>query len=84
MTDSIEERRNKEAPIPSDLESLLSDKQKASIDELIDKGWKLWFVRRPKFQSIVPVLTDNKNEEIVMIGEDGRVFEESIVELREP
>lgn len=83
MTNSIEDRRNRQTPIPGDLKSLLSDEQQASIDELIEMGWKLWFVRRPKFQPVIPVLTDTKNAEIVMIDEDGSILEESIVKLRD-
>ena len=82
MSDFDKDRRHKLGPIPSDIDALLNEKQKASIEQLKGIGWKLWFVRRPKFQPVIPVLSDNKNELIAMVDEDGTVLEEHILEVR--
>ena len=82
MTESTQDKRFKQAPIPKNLDSLLNEKQKASIDELENMGWRLWFVRRPKFQPVIPVLHDTKHDAIALIDERGNVLEESIIQVR--
>lgn len=83
MSNLAEDRRNKQEPIPSNLDFLLNDKQKESIEELITIGWQLWFVRRPRFQPVTPVLVDRKYGTILMVDEDGSTHEESILMVRQ-
>jgi len=82
MTEVTKDKRYKSAPIPKNLDSLLNEKQKATIEELENMGWSLWFVRRPKFQPVIPVLHDTKHDAIALIDEDGIVLEESIIQVR--
>ena len=82
MSDFETNRRGSEEPIPGKLDSMLNDKQKATITELTNIGWELWFVRRPKFQPVIPVMLDKKNDSIAMVGEDGNVLEEFITQVR--
>ncbi len=82
MSDFETNRRGSEEPIPGNLDSMLNDKQKATITELTNIGWELWFVRRPKFQPVIPVMLDKKNDSIAMVGEDGNVLEEFITQVR--
>lgn len=82
MSTSIENRRNKEEAIPDNVDLLLNEKQKATIKELIALDWYIWFVRRPKFQPVIPVLFDTKSDKIAMIDEDGIILEEPIIRVR--
>ena len=50
------ERRQTQSPIPHNLEELLSELQLLTIRRVEDFGGGLWFVRRPLFQDVVPVV----------------------------
>ena len=50
------ERRQTQSPIPHNLEELLSELQLLAIRRVEDFGGRLWFVRRPLFQDVVPVV----------------------------
>lgn len=82
MSEFAENRRDTEDPIPSNLDSLLNEAQQISITQLTNIGWHLWFVRRPKFQPVIPVMLDDKSDTIAIIDEDGSVLEESIIQIR--
>jgi hypothetical protein len=75
MTDYIfrefEERRGKHNPIPDHLGSMLNKLQMSTLLELEALGWKLWFVRRPLFQPVMPVVCDPFNSFTAVLEEDG-------------
>ena len=75
MTDYIErpsgDRRHKQPPIPDHLENILNKPQMTTLLQLESIGWRLWFVRRPLFQSVMPVLCDPTNDFPAILEEDG-------------
>ena len=73
FTNKPDLRRAKQDPIPKNLDQILNNDQKTTIDDLEAFGWKLWFVRRPLFQPVVPVLVNAANDLIAIIGENGAV-----------
>ena len=79
MSDSTsnrpDDRRHKQDPIPKNLDQVLNRLQKVAINQLQFLGWRLWFVRRPLFQPVVPVLVNITNNLTAVIGEDGSIDE---------
>ena len=66
------EKRNKKKPIPEDLGSVLNKLQMTTLLQLEALGWRLWFVRRPLFQTVMPVLCDPTKSFTAVIEENGR------------
>jgi len=65
------DRRIKMEPVPGQLDSILNKLQMSAILQLESIGWRLWFVRRPLFQPVMPVLCNPTNSLTVVIEEDG-------------
>ena len=65
------EKRNKKKAIPNHLDHWLNKLQMTTLLQLETLGWKLWFVRRPRFQPVMPVLWDPTNSVTAVIEEDG-------------
>ena len=65
------DRRTKQEPIPGNLEKVLNKLQMTTLLQLEALGWRLWFVRRPLFQPVMPVLYDPSNNFTAIIEEDG-------------
>ncbi len=72
MSDRID-RRTIQEPIPNQLENVLNKLQMTTLLKLESIGWYLWFVRRPLFQPVMPVLHDNTNSFTAIIEEDGSI-----------
>lgn len=68
---NLGDRRTKQEPIPGHLERILNKLQMTTLLQLESLGWKLWFVRRPLFQSVMPVLFDPTMSFTAIIDEDG-------------
>ena len=66
----IDDRRTRQAPIPQNLDEVLSPPQLAALPELEELGWKLWFVRRSVFMPVMPVMID-ADEATLILEEDG-------------
>jgi len=49
------DRRIKMEPIPGQLDNISNKLQMSAILQLESIGWRLWFVRRPLFQPVMPV-----------------------------
>ncbi|WP_051171386.1 hypothetical protein [Spongiibacter marinus] len=67
------ERRQTQSPIPHNLEELLSELQLLAIRRVEEFGGGLWFVRRPLFQDVVPVVNCSLNHgaETAVVELDG-------------
>lgn len=67
------ERRQTQSPIPHNLEELLSELQLLTIRRVEEFGGGLWFVRRPLFQDVVPVVNCSLNHgaETAVVELDG-------------
>ena len=65
------DRRAGEKPIPDNLENVLNKSQMTKLLQLESMGWRLWFVRRPLFQSVMPVLYDPTNSFTGVIEDSG-------------
>ena len=67
----FEDRRGNQKAIPNHLESILNKFQMSTLLDLEAMGWKLWFVRRPLFQPVMPVLCDPTNSFTAVLENDG-------------
>jgi hypothetical protein len=67
----FQERRIKQEPIPNHLERFLNKLQMTALLQLEALGWQLWFVRRPLFQPVMPVLCDPSGSFTAILEEDG-------------
>ena len=70
------DKRNKQDPIPKNLDQILNDLQKMAINQLEFLGWRLWFVRRPLFQTVLPVLVNTTNNLTAVVGENGSLIKD--------
>ena len=79
------ERRQTQAPIPDNLEELLSELQLLTIRRVEDFGGRLWFVRRPLFQDVVPVVNCSLNHgaETAVVELDGSLTTQHGLIIRE-
>lgn len=50
------EKRDREEPIPDNLEEILSEFQLIALHRIEGFGWELRFLRRPAFQAPIPVI----------------------------
>ena len=68
-----DERRSNVAPVPDDLEHMLSIEQLLSIHQIEQFGGRVWFVRRPLFQRVVPVVrcSSKTDGDIAVVEPDG-------------
>lgn len=73
MSENIDRRGSKKSPIPENLEKVLNKLQMTTLLQLEALGWHLWFVRRPLFQPVMPVLYDPKFSHTAIIEENGRI-----------
>ena len=65
------ERRNRKKAIPGHLERVLNKFQMTTLLQLEALGWRLWFVRRPLFQTVMPVMCDPSGSITAVIEENG-------------
>lgn len=67
------DQRNKQPPVPDNLEQLLTCKQAAALKMIQSLGWKLKFVRRPMFMDPQPVVYNAKFDQIGILDTDGNI-----------
>jgi len=72
-SDVLTEKRTGRLPVPEDLDEYLNDMQLGTLHKIEEFGWHLWFIRRPMFQSVLPVLVDAENHATAILEEDGRI-----------
>lgn len=79
-----ERRRNgTRAASPEELRAGLTDAQQATLETLQAFRWRLAFVRRPLFQTPIPVLFDLGDTRYIVIREDGSLDEHPSLRLRD-
>ena len=71
IVETFEDRRKKQDPIPGNLERILNKIQMTTLLQLESIGWQLWFVRRPLFQPVMPVIYNPSYSFTAIIEEDG-------------
>jgi len=64
------ERRERQPPIPDNLEEILNQAQLSIIKKLEQLNWKLWFVRRNVLYPVMAVMMGPNNVTAVL-EEDG-------------
>jgi hypothetical protein len=77
-----EEKRNGESPIPDNVKEVLNEEQMIALRKIEGYGWELRFVRRPLFQTVVPVVVSSTGDQIGVLEEDGRLNLQPIIEHR--
>jgi len=65
------ENRNKNKPIPDDLENILNPLQLITLRNAENEGWELCFVRREGLEVPVPVIRGADRKAIAVIEKDG-------------
>lgn len=78
-----EEKRDREKPIPDNLEEILSEFQVMALRRIESFGWELRFVRRLTFQIPTVVVFSADGTKIGVLEEDGRINMESDIKLRD-
>ncbi len=76
------EKRDREEPIPDNLQEILSEFQLMALHRIEGFGWKLRFVRRPTFQTPTAVVFSADGTKIGVLEEDGRINMESEIKIR--
>ena len=77
------EKRKGSTPVPDNLTGMLNQLQLLALRQIEQFGWSLRFVRRPMFQSAVPVVMDGQGAKIGVLEEDGRINMEPDIKVRE-
>lgn len=67
----MEDKRHNQEPIPSNLDQFLNQLQIMTLHKIEQFGWHLWFVRRPLFQDVLAVVTDNAHSATAILEADG-------------
>lgn len=77
------EKRDREAPVPDNLEDILSEFQLMALRRIKSFGWELLFVRRVPFHAAVPVIVNDDGNKVGVLEEDGRINMEPDIKIRE-
>ena len=64
------ERRERQPPIPENLEEILNQAQLSIMRKLENLNWKLWFVRRSVFHPVMAVML-GPGDATAILEEDG-------------
>jgi hypothetical protein len=76
------ERRSGDKPRSSSLRNMLNEDQQLELAMLERFGWELKFIRRPPFQSPIPVVYDSESKCYAVLREDGSLDENPPFEIR--
>ena len=71
LTGVLEDKRLGQEPIPGNLDQFLNQLQVATLHKIEEFGWHLWFIRRPLFQTPVPVVASAGYGITAVLEEDG-------------
>ena len=77
------ERRISDAPRIAELRAELSPEQNAHLTTLEHFGWELRFIRRPLFQTPVPVVVEPKTGRYAVLRPDGTLDDEPGFDIRD-
>jgi len=81
MTDR--ERRNDGKASARELRAQLNEEQRFTLAELERFGWELKFIRKPPFQTMIPVVFDGDRKNYAIIREDGTLDENPDIVIRD-
>lgn len=76
------DRRNSQPAVPDNLDEYLTFSQFGTLREIMQFGWSLYFIRRPKFLPPIVVVVGPDKQSIGILGEDGRVDYQADIQLR--
>ncbi len=76
------ERRNGKPAIPSDLKDYLNTEQLRSLQCMEGFGWRMYFLRRPLFQTPTAVMINNEGTRIGVLEQEGHFEMDPALELR--
>lgn len=79
----IEEKRSNVEVVPGNLAALLTDMQRAALQRIENFGWRIKFVRQPRFQPPVVVVENTVGMNIGILEEDGEVNLRPVLALRD-
>ncbi|MEN8179389.1 MAG: hypothetical protein ABFS39_12355 [Pseudomonadota bacterium] len=65
------DKRTGQSPIPSSPSFFLNNKQLNGMEVLKKFGWELTFIRRPLYSEVIPVVQNNQEQAIGVLGIDG-------------
>ncbi|MGD2136946.1 MAG: hypothetical protein PVJ66_04890 [Gammaproteobacteria bacterium] len=68
-------------PIPEDLKEALNDAQLQALNCIQGSSWELRFVRRPRFQGIVPVIVNSEDNSCGILEENGDISMQPGIDL---
>ena len=78
-----QEKRKGNAPLPDNLEAVLSDAQRRALPGLELSGWKPRFLRRPLFQEPELVIYNPVDQRAGVLGGDGKIRVQASIPMRE-
>ena len=82
MCPDNDDARNRQPPVPENLDEYLNDAQKQALEQLKQLDWYVKFVRRPPHKEPTIVLYNNDGYSIGILEEDGRINVELDIEIR--
>lgn len=78
-----QERRNADQDSRARLRALLNEEQRTTLAELERFGWELKFVRRPLFQTSIPIVFDGDRRTYAVLEVDGTLNEKPGFDIRD-
>ena len=76
------DKRKGEAPVPDHVKNYLNNDQLLSLRKLEGYGWTLYFIRRPMFQDVVPVVKSPDGKETAILMDDGELDTTTDIHIR--
>ena len=76
------DKRNRQKPVPSNIDEFLSEEQKMALNKIEGYGWRLEFIRRPLFQEPTVVVFGPDNGQIGVLQKDGTIERNPELALR--
>jgi hypothetical protein len=76
------EKRNKQKPIPNNIQDFLNETQIMALRQFESYGWRLEFIRRPLFQTPTPVIFGPNNDIVGILLEDGTIDKKPTINIR--
>ena len=80
-----DDHRLSKSPIPDNLNEILTQEQMLSIRKIENYGGSLWFVRRPLFGDVMPIVrfTKNKEAQTAIVEADGSLNRNHGLDIRD-